>query len=1020
MATRIILYNDPDVPGCLTPDQVDALVPKFRLGSPVTVYPADSGRLGEMVQRVVEEGWSEKCLLLTFHAEYFPPQAWKAMLGFLQRGHHFMGLGGVPFTKPISMRDTEACYQYLEELGIPLVHDVDVHLFDDEHHGYCLSPDTWALFLPEQLQLLVGEDEIDRHKFYGVDPKLSDLDEVAGESGSSGTLDRTLTPLVHLRRGQACLACAAWMLDHAGGAVQRLILLATQSVPWFLVCPSLACFLPTEAPSFTVSVRTHQPLRLTFSFGKTLDIPCTPQLQRFEVTLDEPFGPGLHCADVLYTAGDGLTLRQIIGFWVWDDALVSARSQDKLQAAGQRMTVAGTPTVIFGTTYMDSRIQRHYLSLPNPARWDVDLAEMAKSGVNLIRTGLWWGWGAVGGREWFRALDAFLLTCLRNRVQVQFTFFAFTPHAYRGDHPWLDPRALQGQSDLLAAVALRYAKVAPLSFDLINEPSFGEPQTIFAPRPIPSSERETSMFRRWQYERTKGDLALLNARWRTAFSSWEEVCPPSSADLAINPNSTAAGNGFKAMDYTLFSYDAFNEWVGRMKGSIRGAGSEGLVGVGQDEGRVRLPPQFHTGTDFTSTHPWWLLDHLLWDLVMDGVAGIPHLAQEVGVMLTRSDTRLAFRSQAGAAALLERKLFVALAVGCAGVIQWLWHTNGYMTLDNENSIGLVRVDGSAKPELKAFLEVGKFVAALQPHLPLEGASPRLVALAPYSQWALRTSLGEVPTRNLVRALGYHPKLRIIPQIINELRALNFTQTLSPHAILVPSLHHLSIGAWEAIDHWVTLGAHLLVTGVVGLDPYGLPYSSTPKVLSSLLAMLPHLGSSNARVPHFTSPFGVLFDELAINYVYRQHTQLAVIPSPPKGGGTIIWCGLPLEMAAQFVRMGSNCSCLGDFYAWALDRFQFRLPTHLQVELVNPKGMDAGLLVRQIESDPKVVCVIFVSELGCDAHLTLQLQEPGAGAPASVRLKLKAQRSGSILLPRLDTKPLPCLAGWSLTPSFIPN
>ncbi|KAJ9075856.1 hypothetical protein DSO57_1031658 [Entomophthora muscae] len=1031
MVKNIILYNDPDLPGWLSDDQLTILLPKGCSDEAFLIHPTDSAGLASFIVQALEE--DVKWLLLTFHAQYFPVQVWKLILEFFKKGHHFMGLGGVPFSRPLAMRGDHLSsgpyFHFLEELAIPLVHEIDVSLLvGSSPNVYSLLPDNDVMFLKEMKLFLANNEDIGEHRFYGFDPKLSDLDEIQGESGSSGTLDRVLTPLVHLRSTHKRLACAAWMMDHADGkfmggrwvvvawkppsalhwinnadVIRQLILVATQSVPWLMIRPSLACYHDVERPSLIVSIRTNHPVLFEIK-GETLKVSPCSKLQDFEVFLKGSYSPGLHKVDVQYSVGSDIKMKYSTGFWVWDETLIAERKCAALQASGRRFTVNGNPTLIFGTTYMDSRIQRHFLELPNPSRWDADMAEMASAGVNLIRTGLWWGWDYAGGREWFRALDGFLLTCLHNRLQVQFTFFTFTPHAFNGDHPWQDPRALQGQSDLLAAVARRYSDMAPLSFDLINEPSYGDPAKIFSARPIPSATRDADAFRKWQMTRTGGKLSLLNARWRSTLTSWEEVQPPSLDDLAINPNTTAAYNGFKALDFTLFSYDAFGTWVRNMKGSIRDAGSSGLVGVGQDEGRVRLPAQFHDEAEFTSTHPWWMLDDLLWDLVMDGVANVPHLAQEVGVMLTRDDSRVPFRSQTGAAFLLERKLYFALAAGCAGVVQWLWHTNGYMTLDNENSIGLVRVDGSAKPELMSFIGVGKFVKALQGFLPRKDLGPGFVAIAPYSQWALRTVLGEIPTKNLIRALSYHPTLRIVPQMVNEHHALKFTRTLLPKVVLLPSLHHLHIGAWEAIDVWVSRGTHLLVTGVVGLDEYGIPYPSMTEVLASLLETLPLLASCDlpldsrtpvARYEVVERPFsfGVNFSNLAINYVYKQHNNIVVIKPKHPGWGSVAWCGLPLEMADSFIPMGSKCTSLGDFYAWALDVLSIRFSHDILVQIESPQGMESSLLVQQVKTSPNATAVILVSELGSDFLLKVRLRSVPR---AEVHVRLCAQRSGGMV------------------------
>src|SRR6266702_2321483 len=156
----------------------------------------------------------------------------------------------------------------------------------------------------------------------------------------------------------------------------------------------------------------------------------------------------------------------------------------------------------------------------------------------------------------------------------------------------------------------------------------------------------------------------------------------------------------KVADYTRFSQDMFNNWASQMYEAIRAAGSQTLIGVGQDEAGARIAPQYYASVvDYTTTHPWWNIDELLWDMLLDKSPATPTLIQETGVMLGRDIDMRSWRSEQESACLLERKLITGLIARSAGVIQWLWHTNSYMTSENENSIGLLRSDGSAKPEM---------------------------------------------------------------------------------------------------------------------------------------------------------------------------------------------------------------------------------------------------------------------------------------------------------------------------------
>ena len=70
-----------------------------------------------------------------------------------------------------------------------------------------------------------------------------------------------------------------------------------------------------------------------------------------------------------------------------------------LLASGPRLSVSrdwirrdGQVMPVIGTTYMASDVHRKFLFEPNPHVWDRDFREMARLGVNLVRTGLWTAW----------------------------------------------------------------------------------------------------------------------------------------------------------------------------------------------------------------------------------------------------------------------------------------------------------------------------------------------------------------------------------------------------------------------------------------------------------------------------------------------------------------------------------------------------------------------------------------------------------------------------------------------------
>ncbi|HEY7419650.1 MAG TPA: beta-galactosidase, partial [Ktedonobacteraceae bacterium] len=440
-----------------------------------------------------------------------------------------------------------------------------------------------------------------------------------------------------------------------------------------------------------------------------------------------------------------------------------------------------------------------------------------------------------------------------------------------------------------------YARVELLSWDLINEPSFGDPKKIFAPRPLPLYDRfEVAAFQQWLAKRYT--LNELQLRWRQTpadLPDWAHVLPPREEDYTTYVRETEIRAFLQVADYTRFSQDTFNQWAARMREAIRASGSQTLVGVGQDESGARISPQFYASAlDYTTTHPWWNIDDLLWDMLLDKTPGKPNLIQETGVMLARDIDGRPWRSEQDSAYLLERKLITGLIARGAGVIQWLWHINGYMTSDNENSIGLVRPDGSVKPELAIVEEFGRLMFALEGQV-LETPPPDVWVVIPYSQWFVRPDLARYGTRRAIRLLGNH--LGIIPQMVSEyhLEAL-ITTSPPPRTVIVPALQLFDPQAWSALLHYVYDGGTLMVSGVLSRDSHnlsfdlnvdGMPETFSPVAVSHYEELIDNAGQV---YPITFTGEKISYVKKAHNHLYRYH----------HGKGLLLWCGLPLELSSE--------------------------------------------------------------------------------------------------------------------------
>jgi hypothetical protein len=927
-SSRTVVFFDETYPHYCARESLERLVP----GSFELVDAAHlAGRLRE----------GDCSLFVSFHGPYFPKACWLDILDFLERGGNLAIFGGMPFTRPVAepgqIEPEQDAYTRQLYLG-PFARVAS----DAQALELVAAPHAPAL---EGCALTCAPD--DPGIFWACYPKLTQAEDHPEDSGSAGPFDTLLQPLIYAQasgpRGRRRVATPAFLLDQRSGrfcggrwllsswqpasekewlanadALQRLILLAAEGPTLLEARPALACYQPGESPSLLVSARTRGDLHVHLVVSAPqeaetvrsfeLDFSASPVQQEKVLFLSALHQPGLYRIKGEYWLANGQALGFESGFWIWDEALVQSTRGKRLTAGRDAFYQGEELFFIFGTTYMDSLVQRKFLHLPNPARWDNDLAEIRASGVNLIRTGLWTAWrelvpvAGVANEAFLRALDAFILTVCKHNLQLIFTFFTFFPLLFEGENPWLDPRSLAGQRDFVALLAQRYARVELLFWDLINEPSFGDPAKIFSLRPLPHGDRfERRAFQRWLAEHHT--LSELQMRWRQTpadLPDWQHVGLPEEKDFETSIRNVHVRSAFKVADYTRFSQDMFCQWADSMSEAIRAGGGRTLIGVGQDEAGARIAPQFYaSAVDYTTTHPWWNIDDLLWDMLIDKTPDKPNLIQETGIMLLLGSDGRPWRSEQENAYLLERKFITGLIARGAGLIQWLWHTNAYMISDNENGIGLLRADGSAKPELATMEEFGRLVQALEGRMLEAPTSPDVWVVIPYAQWFARPAPAREGTQKAVRVLGYD--LGILPQMVGEqqLAVLKSSQH-HPRAIIVPAAQLLDQHAWSLLLDYVHQGGTLLVNGVIARDAYDFPCAPglaeiRDEVCARPVARYEELLDSEGH------RYALTFADEKISYVRKAHNH---VYRYQHGAGLFVWCGLPLELASESAVLGA--------------------------------------------------------------------------------------------------------------------
>jgi len=955
----------------------------------------------------------ETQLLVLPFGSAFPEVGWESIYTFLEHGGNLLVLGGQPFTRG-AFRQGNAWKLRPPRLAFAK------QLFINEYQE---TPGS------QGLRFQVNEDlpflklpAFEWSRAFSLTIRLSD-EELYLRGGSAGGIDARLValawgtrdarrrsgPLVqidHLKNNfvggrWTLLACdlpAGFFASASGRTlIPALVHQALEGAEEFVVRPSWPLFLPGEPLTFQVRWQRFgtkpTPMRLELDIAPESGVsrhqsfelapgefPSTTQ-----VTLPASEGKGLHVLTARLYAGDALRGFYRAGFWLREEAFL--RSGPRVTVNEDFFEVDGRPQLVVGTTYMASDVQREFFMSPNPYIWDRDMEEIRSAGFNMLRTGWWTAWdqvmkeSGVVHEEMLRALEAYLMTARKHQLPVQFTFFSFIPEVLGGTNPYLDPEALRRQKELLVAVMERFKDIPYVMWDLINEPSFSNPRRLWVTRPN-RDEYELRAWNAWLKEKYVSREAMAEA-WKTIPTpETEPVALPKEEEFSTRAvyQTSRGGNALKAHDYYRFSQEQFRHWVEELRSAIRATGSKQLITVGQDEGggRDRLSPAFFgEGVDFTTTHSWWLLDALLWDSLVAKQPGKPMLVQETGVGHQLQIDESIRRTPENEAALLERKVGIALATG-AGAIQWLWNVNAYMRDDGEVSIGAVRADGTEKPEANVLRKMAAFAAASSDLMVRPEAPEVAIVTSQAFQYSALNWLALEAQMQAVRVLHYYCRVPGYVVAENQLAHLG-----RPRLVILPSVHTLSEEAWQALLRYVASGGNLLVSGSVERDPN---WQITHRLAVLGLEATPQpliYRQGELNVGRKTIP--VSFEGQKQEFIEALHFPDAkTFHELASGKGRIFLSSYPVELAEGF-------EAAVEFYGWVLGQVGVEAP----FEGTLPSQ---GVLIRPVFFADGVL-YLFVSESGRDEDIAIKDKRTGA----EMRFRLPALRSGLVLLRTRDAK-----------------
>ncbi len=681
---------------------------------------------------------------------------------------------------------------------------------------------------------------------------------------------------------------------------------------------------PTDRVSGTIDVRgvTHPPasLRLELRSGdrvlSSLSLPLAAsstvaalhQAFTFPIPLTEP---GLYAVRAAYLgAGGQEDDRYTTGLWVRDPNLL--HSGQPLQAGRDYFRLSGKPYLPVGANYFSTDPFGASFFVGgsiggNAWLWERDFTEMEKQGVTIVRTGVWLNRARylatntdAAGERFLLAVEAFLHSAARHRMQVVFTLFAFEPQTIEGpgpgqdrgrlgpgSNPYTDPAAIADQRSWVESIASRFKNVPFFSFDLVNEPSFSNPHRLWKGNTPNADPTELAAWREWLSHRYASPAALAEA-WHipsSDISSFSSVALPDPSDL--EPSRIGHLHLTRAIDYNLFAQDAFSKWATAMISAIRAAGAPQAIAVGQDEGGVadRVLNQFY-GADalaYTVNHTWWRDDALLWDSLLAKRPDKPNLIGETGPQPAWSPDGNWRWDESTALPLHERKLVLGFAAANAGVLHWDWGRG--------DTFGLLRQDGSYKPWMETLSGIAAFAQAAQPFA-TEARHPDIAIVIPQSlQLSAWNNVALEAQQKSVRALYNYARQSAYAVGEYQLDLLS-----DPKLIIVPAPWIFTQAAWDQLIAKVSAGATLLISGRIDADEHFWSRPSRtqdwlPGYQPGLLttrenvvswpggsALLTYPGGDTTLLERGILPGGATFQEAQI------------------GSGHLLYVPLPLELA----------------------------------------------------------------------------------------------------------------------------
>jgi len=878
--------------------------------------------------------WKDVDLFVLPYGSAVPTDAWAAIMNYLRDGGNLLVLGGQALRVPVtatadgqSFVESRPQDTYARELGF--------------YHTYQVPVPGGSHFAWKFGYSFLSALTIPARSFFAIEGRLEGLGYMMNSEGVAVAAPVVVKDHTNVALPpEAMLGARVVLLDFepepgywesADGLslIRQCAQYARQGATAFWLEMPSSTARSDEPISAVVHLRNARRERLgqpqsgqvkvELLFGEKVlqsaQVPCSGPKVDSEISFHTTLAPGFYTVRGVYE--DAGQSREFYQNALWVEEPHALTQGPALAVNGDFITRDGKPFFPLGSNYFSTEENGWDFTGPRNAWiWERDFADMEKRGVNFVRTGVWMTHlrmveplTDMVTERFLRNLEAFLLCAHRHNIAVNFTFFAFVPHAgMRGfdqeaapvRNPYTDPVATRGEQDYVLSIVNRFGKVPWLCWDLINEPSFSNPDRLWKGNTPDNDPTEIAAWHKWLQEKYH-DTATLAAAWLVTpeqLGSLDQVALPTIEDLTQARYGDA--NQVRAIDYNHFAQDTFSGWTHSMVTAIRSTGSVQLIDVGQDEGGVtdRVLNQFYasSGVSFTTNHTYWRDDGLLWDSVAAKSPGIPNIVGETGYQPVWNPDGTWRLDEFTGAPLLERKWALGFAAGNSGVLTWDW--------DREVDFGILRSDGSAKTWEGMLQGVWQFAAKAAPYA--TGIVPPQVAIVlPQSlQLSVFNSMALDAQKTSVRALYQYAR--------GEAYAVGEYQTSrlgSPKLIILPSPLVLDSSAWQDILVRVREGAVLMVTGPFDRDAHFQPTSRAQDIGLNYDDALLTTRESMVKWPEGQAR--LTFSGDRTTYLNR-----AALPGDwtwaerTFGKGKILFATLPIEL-------NDNIDAVGSVYRYAM-------------------------------------------------------------------------------------------------------